>query len=145
MGRFSELENGALLAERIAVRHMEGTVRGFLVLRNMEGRTLAAGNLSQVVQGDRLVARLTFRFKHGSVDDETTVFSQRRSRKKSWKNAGGESHTEWHRVVLDFVRPLIKCDVSRNLVERRSPPYTGSGCLGRHPDTLPSIFSFRSS
>jgi hypothetical protein len=73
------LQPGALLAEPVAVRHMEGTVRGFLVVRTMEGKTLAAGDLSQVVQGDRLVSRLVFHFKDGSVDDDTTVFSQRRN------------------------------------------------------------------
>jgi hypothetical protein len=69
----------ALLAEPVAVRHMEGTVRGFLVARTIEGKTLASGELSQIVQGDRLVSRLVFHFKDGSVDDETTVFSQRRN------------------------------------------------------------------
>ena len=52
----------ALLAEPVAVRHMEGTVRGFLVLRTREGKTLASGDLSQVVQGDRLVSHLVYRF-----------------------------------------------------------------------------------
>ena len=66
-----------LLAEPVAVRHREGTVHGFLVLRNTEGKTLASGTLEQVVQGNRLVSKRTFRFKDGSVDEETTVFSQR--------------------------------------------------------------------
>jgi hypothetical protein len=73
------LQSGALLAEPVVVRHIEGTVHGFLVLRNIEGKTLAAGDLTQIVQGDRLVSNLIFHFKDGSVDDETTVFSQRRS------------------------------------------------------------------
>jgi hypothetical protein len=73
------LFSAALLAEPVAVRHMEGTVHGFLVLRNMERKTLAAGDLIQIVQGDRLVSNLVFHFKDGSVDDETTVFSQRRT------------------------------------------------------------------
>lgn len=68
-----------LHAEPVAVRHMEGTVHGYLVLRSMEGKALAAGDLTQIVQGSRLVSRLTFHFKDGSVDDETTVFSQRRT------------------------------------------------------------------
>jgi hypothetical protein len=59
------------------VRHMEGTVHGFLVLRSKEGRVLAVGDLFQVVRGDRVTSRLLFRFKDGSVDDETAVFSQR--------------------------------------------------------------------
>ena len=70
-------QTGALLAELVTVRHMEGTVRGFLALRTLEGKTLAAGDLIQTVKGDRLVSRLVFHFKDGSVDDETTVFSQR--------------------------------------------------------------------
>ncbi|MDT7812613.1 MAG: hypothetical protein QOJ42_2529, partial [Acidobacteriaceae bacterium] len=59
------------------MRHMEGTVHGFLVLRSTEGRVLAVGDLFQVVHRDRVTSRLLFRFKDGSVDDETAVFSQR--------------------------------------------------------------------
>src|SRR5258708_37150297 len=64
-------------AQPIPVRHIEGTVHGFLALRSKEGQVLAVGDLFQVVRGDRVTARLLFRFKDGSVDDETTVFSQR--------------------------------------------------------------------
>src|SRR3981189_3463218 len=65
------------LAEPIPVRHVEGTVHGFLALRSKEGRVVAVGDLFQVVHGDRVTARLLFHFKDGSIDDETTVFSQR--------------------------------------------------------------------
>lgn len=67
----------ALEAEQIPVRYIEGTVHGFLVLRTQQGETLAAGDLIQVVRGDRLISELTFHFKDGSLDDEVTVFSQR--------------------------------------------------------------------
>jgi hypothetical protein len=73
---FWVLQSGAP-AEPIPVRHMEGTVHGFLVLRSTEGRVLAVGDLFQVVRRDRVTSRLLFRFKDGSVDDETAVFSQR--------------------------------------------------------------------
>jgi hypothetical protein len=66
-------------AETIPVRHVEGTVHGFLALRTKEGRVLAVGDLFQVVRGDRVTSRLLFRFKDGSIDDETTVFTQRGS------------------------------------------------------------------
>ena len=66
-----------LEAEQIPVRYMEGTVHGFLVLRTQEGKRLAAGDLIQVVRGDRLISQLIFHFKDGSVDDEVTVFSQK--------------------------------------------------------------------
>ena len=52
------LQTGALQAESVAVHHKEGTVHGFLVLRTMEGKTLAEGALTQVVQKDRLVSNL---------------------------------------------------------------------------------------
>ena len=65
------------LAEPIPVRHVEGTVHGFLVLRTKEGRMLAVGDLFQVIRGNTVTSRLLFRFKDGSVDDETAVFSQR--------------------------------------------------------------------
>src|SRR5258708_32077698 len=64
-------------AEPIPVRHVEGTVHGFLALRSKEGRVVAVGDLFQVVRGDRVTARLLFTFKDGSIDDETTVFTQR--------------------------------------------------------------------
>jgi hypothetical protein len=68
---------GLLPAEPVAVRYLEGSVHGFLALRTREGKLLAAGDLTQVVHRDRVVSHLVFRFKDGSVDDETAVFSQR--------------------------------------------------------------------
>jgi hypothetical protein len=56
---------------------VEGTVHGFLALRSKEGRVIAVGDLYEVVRGYRVTSRLLFHFKDGSVDDETTVFSQR--------------------------------------------------------------------
>jgi hypothetical protein len=69
----------AAAAAPIAVRHSEGLVHGFLVLRAMDGTPLADGDLRQTVQGDRVTARLTFRFRDGSHHDETGVFPQRTS------------------------------------------------------------------
>ncbi len=71
------LQPGVLKAEQVPVRHIEGTVHGFLVLRTQQGETLAAGDLIQIVRGDRLISELVFHFKDGSVDDEVTVFSQK--------------------------------------------------------------------
>lgn len=68
-----------LRAEQIAVLHPEGTIHGFLVLRDEQGKVLAAGDLIQVSKGDRIVSNLIFHFKDGSVDDETTVFTQHRN------------------------------------------------------------------
>ena len=64
-------------AEPVAVRHAEGLVHGFLALHSLEGKLLASGDLIQEVRGDRVTSRLVFRFRDGSVHDETAVFSQR--------------------------------------------------------------------
>jgi hypothetical protein len=69
----------ALAAESVAVRHTEGLVRGFLVLGTPDGKTLADGDMIQFAHGDRVTSRLIFRFRDGSVHDDTVVFSQSRT------------------------------------------------------------------
>jgi len=61
------------------VHHQQGTVHGFLEVRSDDGRVLASGESIQVAHGDQVTARVLFRFKDGSIDDETTVFSQNRT------------------------------------------------------------------
>jgi len=66
-------------AELIPVRHAKGTIHGFLELRSDDGRLLASGDIVQVVHGNQVTAHILFNFKDGSIDDETTVFSQHRT------------------------------------------------------------------
>ena len=66
-------------AEPVTVRHIEGTLHGFLSARGEDGRIIAVGDLSQVIQGDRVVSHLVFHFKDGSLDDETTVYTQHKT------------------------------------------------------------------
>ena len=61
----------------IAVQYQEGVVRAFPVLRTIDNETLAQGDFAQVTRGDQVTSRLIFRFKDGSLYDETVVFSQR--------------------------------------------------------------------
>jgi len=61
----------------IAVQYQEGLVRAFPVLRTTDNEMLAQGDFAQVARGDQVTARLVFRFKDGSLYDETVVFSQR--------------------------------------------------------------------
>jgi hypothetical protein len=63
-------------AEPVAVRFTEGLVHGFLVLGDLAGTTLADGDLTQTAAGTRVTSRLVFRFRDGSLHDETAVFSQ---------------------------------------------------------------------
>lgn len=71
------IQAGVLSAEAVAVRHTEGLVHGFLVLRTLDGTILANGDLNQVARGERVTSKLTFRFKDGSLQEETAVYSQR--------------------------------------------------------------------
>ncbi len=63
----------------IPVRFQNGTIHGFLELRSDDGKVIASGDLVQVASGGTVTGRLLFTFKDGSIDDETTVFSQRRT------------------------------------------------------------------
>jgi hypothetical protein len=71
------LQPTALPAEAVTVRYPEGVSHGFLVLRTLDGKSIADGELTQVARGDRVTSRMRFRFKRGSIYEETTVFSQR--------------------------------------------------------------------
>jgi hypothetical protein len=64
-------------ADPIPVRYTRGTIHGLLELRAEDGHVVASGDLVQVAHGSQVTAQLTFHFKDGSIDDETTVFSQR--------------------------------------------------------------------
>jgi hypothetical protein len=67
----------AAKAEPIPVRNIQGTEHAFLSLRSLDGKLIAVGDLNQVAHPTRVVAHTIFRFKDGSLDDETTIFSQR--------------------------------------------------------------------
>src|SRR5438132_14364338 len=75
----SLLQANAQPAELVAVRHLEGLSNGFLALRTMEGKLLADGEITQVAKGDRVTSRVFFRFKDGSIYDDTALFPQRGS------------------------------------------------------------------
>ena len=86
MQSFARLSNLVLLAtvlsgpslwgELIPVRHPQGSAHGFLELKTLDGVRIATGDVTQTVHGTRVTSRLTLRFLDGSIEDETTVFSQ---------------------------------------------------------------------
>ena len=61
----------------VKIRYREGSVAGFVVLRNEKGAILASGEFSQVPRGDRIKSRLVLHFRDGSLDDEISVYSQK--------------------------------------------------------------------
>jgi hypothetical protein len=64
-------------ADPIPVHQAQGALHGFLVVRSQAGATLGYGEITQVTDGDRVTTHLVFHFRDGSLDDETTVFTQR--------------------------------------------------------------------
>ena len=58
------------------MRYPEGSVHGYLALQSLDGKLLASGDLVQRIHGGQLTSRLVYRFKDGSIDDETAVFTQ---------------------------------------------------------------------
>lgn len=63
-------------ADPVLVRAPEGVTRAFPVLRSVTNEILARGDFSQVVRAGKVHNRLLFRFKDGSIYDESVVFSQ---------------------------------------------------------------------
>lgn len=63
-------------AEQVSVGHSEGLAHGFLVLRTLEGKTLADGEITQLPSGHLIKTHLVFHFRDGSLYEERAVYSQ---------------------------------------------------------------------
>src|ERR1700761_161760 len=63
-------------AEPVSVRHIQRPMHRFMVARTAAGQIIARGEFTQVVEGDEVTMRLTYRFTDGSLDDETTTYMQ---------------------------------------------------------------------
>jgi len=74
-GALSPLQTA--IAEPVTVRYAEGLVHGFVELQTLGDKTIAWGETTQIVRGDRVTSRMVLRFTDGSLYDETTIFSQR--------------------------------------------------------------------
>ncbi|MBS1814496.1 MAG: hypothetical protein JSS87_06455 [Acidobacteria bacterium] len=58
------------------VKHAQGAAHGFLIVRSESGAFLASGDVIQTTRGSIVTSRLTYNFHDGSVDEETTTYSQ---------------------------------------------------------------------
>lgn len=65
-----------LNGEQVRVLERQGDLHGFLVLMDAKGREIAAGEQTYEARGSVINSRLIFRFRDGSIDDETTEFRQ---------------------------------------------------------------------
>ena len=68
-----------VFAEPMPVRHVQGYIHGFVVLKDLDDKILASGDVTQSPAGSRVTTTTSFRFKDGSLYEETAVFSQHRT------------------------------------------------------------------
>lgn len=73
---FALMLGTAAQAEQIPVRHIQRPMHRFMVARSESGKIIARGEFTQVVQGDAVTMRMIYRFGDGSIDDETTTYTQ---------------------------------------------------------------------
>jgi hypothetical protein len=66
-------------ADPVPVRHVQGYLHGFIVLKDLDDKILASGDLIQLPAGNRVTTTLDLHFRDGSLHHETAVFSQRRT------------------------------------------------------------------
>jgi len=52
-------------------------MHAFLLVKSSEGKIIGMGDIVQVAEGSRIRSRLVLRFRDGSIDEESTVFSDK--------------------------------------------------------------------
>lgn len=68
--------SAALYANPVPVRHQQGSAHGFLILKTLDGKRIATGDMTQTVKGGLVTSRLIFHFRDGSIDEDITIFAQ---------------------------------------------------------------------
>ena len=124
----------------VTVRYQEGVTHGFLTLRSTAGDLLAEGDLLQVVRAEGVDSRLVFRFRDGSLYDETVVFSQSKVfTLLSYRlRQGGPSFPEEMEVSVDRERDQGRYKVTSRRAGREAETATGEVTLP--PDVYNGMF-----
>jgi len=65
-------------ADPVPVRHIQGYIHGFIVLKDSTDRILASGDVTQDPADNRVTSIFSLHFKDGSLYQETSVFSQQK-------------------------------------------------------------------
>lgn len=73
---FGLLLCAAITAAPVPVRHVQGYFHGFLVVKDIDDKVLASGDLIQLPGGNRTTDTLALHFPDGSLYQEISVFSQ---------------------------------------------------------------------
>jgi hypothetical protein len=145
-----------LRAEPVPVRYTEGLVHGFLLLRTLDGQIVADGDLYQVPRGTRVTAQIVFRFRDGSVHDETAVYTQTREfRLVSYRlSQKGASFPRTLDMSIDATSGHVQVRYSDDEGEHKTesermelPPDLANGLVSTllknvRPDALPRSLSY---
>lgn len=124
-------------AAPVAVRAPESAVQSYLVLRDEARKPIALGEYTQRPRTGAIEVHLTFKFKDGSVHDETATFSQRGVFKLV--------RYALHQRGPSFPTTLdgsLDAATGRYLVKSRKPgkdAETDEGQLELPPDVYPSV------
>ena len=62
--------------QQLKLRYRTASEHGFVIVRDAAGAIVASGELTQVPSSNRITLHVVFDFRDGSIDDETTVYSQ---------------------------------------------------------------------
>ncbi len=127
----------SLHGEALKLRYRAGSEHGFLILRDPAGAILASGEITQVPSGHRITLRVVFHFSDGSIDDETTVYTQEGTiRLVSDRHVqSGKSFPDPCDVMIDVARQQVSVrDLSKSTDEVKTehmdlPPDLSNGIL----------------
>lgn len=127
------------LDAQVAVHHTEGLIHGFLQLSTLGGEILADGEQTQIVRGDQVTTHLIFRFKDGSVHEETTVFSQHQNFKLL--NTHLVQKGPVFKVPMDFSVIATSGQVTVTYTDEHGDQKTASEHLELPPDVYNGMIS----
>ena len=127
----------AMQGQSLKLRYRTGSEHGFVILRDAAGAILASGELTQVPSKHRITLHVVFHFRDGSIDDETTLYSQGETiRLISDRHIQrGKSFPHPSDVMIDVPGQQVSFrDLSKNTDEAKPehmdlPPDTSNGLL----------------
>jgi hypothetical protein len=115
----------SLQGQALKLRYKVGFEHGFIILRDPAGALIASGEITQVAHKHQITARVVFHFSDGSIDDETTVYSQAETiRLISDRHIQrGKSFPDPCDVMIDVPRQQVSVrDLSKSTDEVKTEP-----------------------
>ncbi len=120
--------------QALKLRYKTAYEHGFVILRDPAGAILASGEMTQVPSKHQIALHVVFHFRDGSIDDETTLYSQ-----------GETIHLISDRHIQSgksFPHPSdVMIDVPRQQVSVRDLSKSKDEAKTEHMDLPPDLFN----